>query len=68
NVCNTLIPYILMCPLIVSGNGKDKFFTVFCLLFYIPYIALIVCQFVVKEMRTPLINKIIERNRKVVQK
>ena len=67
NVCNTLIPFIFMCPLIESGNGKDKFFTVFCLLFYIPYIALIICQFVIKPMRSPLINKIIERNRKEVR-
>lgn len=63
SVCNVLIPLLFGISLVYDGNTSAINFASYCLLYFTPYIVLVVCQFAIKSLRSPLTNKIFDRKR-----
>ena len=61
SVLNILVPVMVLISLVMSGNTSDPKFGLVVAIVFTAFIALIVCQFVIKQMRSPLINKLFIR-------
>ncbi len=61
SVLNILVPVMVLISVIMSGNTSDPRFGLVVAIVFCIFVALIICQFVIKPMRSPLINKLFIR-------
>ena len=64
SVLNVLVPILVLISVIMSGDTSDSKFGLVVGIVFCVFIALIACQFVIKPMRSPLINKLFKKRDK----